>query len=155
MYVLKPRKFEREITREILVTSHNDEWFLRMITGGEKWLHYDNPKEIGHCQFQRPSLILIQNSCYVFSTISLVSSVMNCSNSTKPLLWLDKIWDDHSKKTLPILFHTHSVRKSLQTHCIDQTLPLPMITCSNPWYMDCLRSTSHHTKTPKMLLISG
>ena len=45
-YELKPRDFERRfVTCELLLQRQKRKAFLhRIVTGNEKWIHYDNPK---------------------------------------------------------------------------------------------------------------
>jgi len=46
-YELKPRNVERRFfTCEMLLARHKRKGFLhRIVTGDEKWIHYDNPKK--------------------------------------------------------------------------------------------------------------
>jgi len=46
-YELKPRNVERQFfTCEMLLARHKRKGFLRrIVTGDEKWIHYDNPKK--------------------------------------------------------------------------------------------------------------
>jgi len=46
-YQLKPRNVERRFfTCEMLLAGINERIFLhRIVTGDEKWIHYDNPKK--------------------------------------------------------------------------------------------------------------
>jgi len=62
----------------------------RIVTGDEKWIHYDNPKKRkswgppGHASTSTTkSNIHGKNSCCVFGGISLVSCIMSCSNRTR------------------------------------------------------------------------
>ena len=47
LYELKPRNVERRFfTCEMLLVRHKRKDFLhRIVTGDEKWIHYDNPKK--------------------------------------------------------------------------------------------------------------
>ena len=46
LHELKPRDVERRFfMSEMLLERHKKKWFLhRVVTGDEKWIHYDNPK---------------------------------------------------------------------------------------------------------------
>ena len=97
-YELKPRNIERQFfTCEILLARHKRKGFLhRIVTGDEKWIHYDKTQRRGNhgehlamLQHRQPSRIFMEkNSCCVFSEISLVSCIMSCSNRTRSLLGL-------------------------------------------------------------------
>lgn len=41
----------------------------------------------------------------------------------------------------------HFIGKSYPTRHFHQIVLLPLISCSNPWYMACLSNTLHHIKT--------
>ena len=96
-YELKPKNVERRFfTCEMLLARHKRKGFLhRIVTGDEKWIHYDNPKKRkswgppGHASTStaKPNIHGKKLTC-VFDGISLVSCIMSCSNRTRPLLGL-------------------------------------------------------------------
>ena len=98
LYELKPRNIERRFfTCEMLLARHKRKSFLhRIVTGDEKWIHYDIQRRGNHGNH----LAMLQHrsqaeyswkkthkTC-VFDGISLVSCIMSCSNRTRPLFSL-------------------------------------------------------------------
>jgi len=88
-YELKPRNVERRFfICEMLLARHKRKGFLhRIVTGHEKWIHYDNSKKRKSwgppvmLQHRQPSRIFMEKT-HVFGGISLVYYELLKSNET-------------------------------------------------------------------------
>jgi len=97
-YELKPRNVERQFfTCEMLLARHKRKGFLHcIVSGDEKWIHYDNLKKKEIMGIIWPCFNIDsqaeyswkKNSFCVFGGISLVSCIMSCSNRMRSLLGL-------------------------------------------------------------------
>ena len=92
-YELKPRDVERRFfTCEQLLQRQKRKGFLhRIVTGDEKWIHYDNSKRKKSWgtpamhQHRRPSQTsMARSSCCVFGGTSSAWYIMSCCNRVKP-----------------------------------------------------------------------
>ena len=81
---LKPRDVERRLCMsEKLMERHKNKSFLhRIVTGDEKWIHYDNPKRkksyVKPGQLARSTVLPIQKLPHVYFNTLYFELYLNC-----------------------------------------------------------------------------
>ena len=92
-YELKSRDFDRRfLTCELLLARLKRKGFLhRIVTGDEKWIHYDNPQSAKnrmvilatHSHRLQSQIFMSRSGCFVYGGTSVVWSTWSCENRMK------------------------------------------------------------------------